>query len=82
MADRSRTGHLNAVAGHGPASLKRSWRGSKPYADDTVRSSHRTFTLKRNFLQLFSQEVEGRTNHATLDARSELLGGLQGLLPN
>ena len=75
-------GHLNAVAGHGPVSLKRSWRGTKPYAEATVRSFHRNLTLKRNFLQLFSQEVEGRTNHATLDARSELLGGLQGLLPN
>ena len=75
-------GHLNAVAGYGPVSLKQSWCGTKPYAEATVRSYHTTLTLKRNFLQLFSQEAKGRTNHATLDARSELLGGLQGLLPN
>ena len=76
-------GHLTAFAGLEPVSLKRCWRGTKPYAEVTAHSVyHRNVTLKRNLLQLFSQEVEGRINHATLDARSELLGGLQGLLPN
>ena len=76
-------GHLIAAAGLEPVSLKRCWRGTKPYAEATVHSAyHRNITPKRNFLQLFSQAVEGRINYATLDARSKLLGGVQGLLPN